>query len=127
MTEQVATNPGAREAQKTLAREVTKIVHGEGRTAAVEKVTAVLFGGESFSSLSSEELDMLAGEIPTAALGTSVIESLVGNGVASSNSEARRLIEGGAITLNGEKISADQPVETTALLKKGKNSFILVR
>lgn len=127
MTEQVATNPGAREAQKTLAREVTKIVHGEGRTAAVEKVTAVLFGGESFSSLSSEELDMLAGEIPTAALGTSVIESLVGNGVASSNSEARRLIEGGAITLNSEKISADQPVETTALLKKGKNSFILVR
>lgn len=127
MTEQVATNPGAREAQKTLAREVTKIVHGEGRTAAVEKVTAVLFGGESFSSLSSEELDMLAGEIPTAALGTSVIESLVGNGVASSNSEARRLIEGGAVSLNGEKISVDQPVETTALLKKGKNSFILVR
>ncbi len=127
MTEQVATNPGAREAQKTLAREVTKIVHGEGRTAAVEKVTAVLFGGESFSSLSSEELDMLAGEIPTAALGTSVIESLVGNGVASSNSEARRLIEGGAVSLNSEKISADQPVETTALLKKGKNSFILVR
>lgn len=127
MAEQVATNPGDREAQKTLAREVTTIVHGEARTASVEKVTAVLFGGESVASLSAEELDMLAAEIPTAALGSSVIESLVGNGVASSNGEARRLIEGGAISLNGEKISADQPVETTALLKKGKNSFILVR
>ena len=127
MTEQVATNPGAREAQKTLAREVTKIVHGEARTASVEKVTAVLFGGESVASLSGEELDMLAAEIPTAALGISVIESLVGNGVASSNGEARRLIEGGAVSLNGEKISVDQPIDSVALLKKGKNSFILVR
>lgn len=127
MAEQVANNPGAREAQKTLAREVTKIVHGASRTESVEKVTAVLFGGESFSSLSNEELDVLAAEIPTAALGTSVIESLVGNGVASSNSEARRLIEGGAVSLNGEKISADQSIDTVTLLKKGKNSFILVR
>jgi tyrosyl-tRNA synthetase len=127
MAQQVATNPGAREAQKTLAHEVTTIVHGEDRTRAVEKVTAVLFGGETVSSLSSDELDMLAGEIPTAALGASVIEILVSNGVASSNGEARRLIEGGAISLNGEKIAADQPVETVTLLKKGKNSFILVR
>ncbi len=127
MAEQVATNPGAREAQKTLAREVTKIVHGEARTASVEKVTTVLFGGESVANLSTEELDMLAAEIPTAALGTSVIESLVGTHVASSNGEARRLIEGGAVSLDGEKISTDQSIETLTLLKKGKNSFILVR
>lgn len=78
LSEQVATNPGAREAQKTLAREVTKIVHGEARTESVEKVTAVLFGGESFAHLSAEDIDVLAGEIPTVALGTSVIEALVG-------------------------------------------------
>lgn len=127
MAEQVATNPGAREAQKTLAREVTKIVHGEERTASVEKVTAVLFGGGSVADLTTEELDMLAGEIPTAALGASIIEVLVGTGIASSNGEARRLIEGGAISVNGQKSEADKTVDETALIKKGKNNFILVR
>ena len=127
MAEQVASNPGAREAQKTLAREVTKIVHGEERAAAVQKVTAVLFGGEPVSGLSAEELDMLAGEIPTAAAGNSVVEILVGTEVAPSNSEARRLIEGAAISINGEKIAADTTINETALIKKGKNSFILVR
>ncbi|MGY4893432.1 MAG: tyrosine--tRNA ligase [Candidatus Saccharimonadota bacterium] len=127
MAEQVATNPGAREAQKTLAREVTKIVHGAERTASVEKVTAALFGGASVADLSSDELEMLAAEIPTAALGTPVVEVLVSTGVASSNGEARRLIEGGAISVNGEKVTADVSVNETALLKKGKNTFILVR
>lgn len=127
MIEQVATNPGAREAQKTLAREVTKIVHGEAKTASVEKVTAVLFGGAHFADLSAEEIDQLAVEIPTVSLGTTVIEALVAAEVASSNGEARRLIEGGAVSLNGDKIAEDQPIDATALLKKGKNSFILVR
>ena len=127
MAEQVASNPGAREAQKTLAREVTKIVHGEARTEAVEKVTAVLFGGANFSDLSGDEIDLLAGEIPVITLGKTVVDALVSSGVATSNGEARRLIEGGAISLNGEKISADQVVEATSLIKKGKNNFILVR
>jgi tyrosyl-tRNA synthetase len=127
MTEQVATNPGAREAQKTLAREVTKIVHGEDRTTSVEKVTSVLFGGESVASLSDEEIEMLAGEIPTATIGTSTIEALVTTGAASSNGEARRLIEGGAVSINGEKITTDTAVNQTSLIKKGKNTFILVR
>ncbi len=127
MAEQVATNPGAREAQKTLACEVTKIVHGEERTASVEKVTAVLFGGASFTDLTDDELDMLAGEIPVVPVGATVVGALVEAGVASSNGEARRLIEGGAISLNGEKIAADQAIEATTLLKKGKNNFILVR
>lgn len=127
LSEQVATNPGAREAQKTLAREVTKIVHGEARTESVEKVTAVLFGGESFAHLSAEDIDVLAGEIPTVALGTSVIEALVGTDTAKSNSEARRLIESGSISINGEKITDDQPLDAVSLVKKGKNSFILAR
>ncbi len=127
LSEQVATNPGAREAQKTLAREVTKIVHGEARTESVEKVTAVLFGGESFAHLSAEDIDVLAGEIPTVALGTSVIEALVGTDTAKSNSEARRLIESGSISINGEKITDDQPLNAVSLVKKGKNSFILAR
>ena len=127
MAEEVATSPGAREAQKTLAREVTKIVHGAERTASVEKVTAVLFGGESFESLSSDEVDMLAVEIPTTSTGTTIVEALVAAGAAKSNGEARRLIEGGAVSLNGEKVSEDKTIERTSLLKKGKNTFILAR
>ena len=127
MKTQVETNPGAREAQKTLAREVTKIVHGEERTASVERVTATLFGGGSITDLNNEDLDMLAGEIPTAIIGSSIIDILVLTQNASSNGEARRLIEGGAISVNGEKITEDYTVDTQALVKKGKNNFILVR
>lgn len=127
MQRQVAENPGAREAQKTLAREVTKLVHGEERTASVERVTATLFGGGSVNDLNGDDLDILAGEIPTAAIGASVIEILVSSGNASSNGEARRLIEGGAVSVNGDKISEDITVDSKALLKKGKNNFILVR
>ena len=127
LTVEVATNPGARVAQKTLAREVTKIVHGEARTASVEKVTAVLFGGESFESLSADELDMLAKEIPTATIGASLVEVLVSAGVAKSNGDARRLIEGGAVSVNDEKATEDKTINVTSLIKKGKNNFILVR
>ncbi len=127
MAEQVATNPGAREAQKTLAHEVTTIVHGAVRTASVEKVTAVLFGGESIEQLSDDEITMLAHEIPTIQTGVSVVEALVTTGAAASNSDARRLISGGAISVNGEKVTDDDVIASTTLLKKGKNSFILIR
>lgn len=127
MAEQVATNPAGRVVQKTLAREVTAIVHGADRAASAEKVTAVLFGGGSVTELSADELEILAGEIPTASLGTSIVEILVGTGNASSNGEARRLIEGGAVSVNGEKIDSDISVNEISLVKKGKNNFILIR
>lgn len=120
-------NPGAREAQRTLAREVTTIVHGAERAASAEKVTAVLFGGLAFSELSAADLEILAREIPVVEAGLTVVETLLRANVASSNGEARRLIEGGGVSLNGEKITTDQIVAETSLLKKGKNSFILVK
>ena len=122
-----AENPRDRLAQKTLAREVTKIVHGEARTASVERVTNVLFGGVDFAELSSEDLDVLAGEIPTVAINSSLVEVLVGTETASSNGDARRLIESGAISVDGEKVAEDSVITSTALIKKGKNNFILVR
>lgn len=127
MERQVADNPSGREAQKRLAHEVTTIVHGADRTASVERVSNALFGGTDFSQLSPEDLDVLAGEIPTTQLGTSVIESLVGTLHASSNGDARRLIEGGAISVNGRKITEDFAINEPSLIKKGKNNFILVR
>lgn len=120
-------NPSARLAQKVLAHEVTVIVHGAGRTESVERVTEVLFGRADFSTLHQDDLDMLAREISVSPIGTSLVDALVASGLASSNGEAKRLIDGGAVSLNGQKVDSDQIVSETSLVKKGKNSFILVR
>ncbi|MGE5298959.1 MAG: tyrosine--tRNA ligase [Acidobacteriota bacterium] len=120
-------NPGERALQKTLAREVTELVHGRERRESVERVTAVLFGGESISSLSTDDLDALATEIPTVAVGDSVINTLTTSGVAASNGEARRLIASGGVMVNGQKITDDNTITDTSLVKKGKNSFVLAR
>lgn len=119
-------NPGARALQKTLAREATELVHGRERRESVERVTAALFGGAAFESLTSDDIEALSAEIPTTSLGT-VVESLVSSGVVGSNGEAKRLIAGGGVTVNGEKVVADQPLSSASLLRKGKNSFVLVR
>lgn len=119
-------NPGVRTLQKTLAREVTDIVHGHERREGVERVTSVLFGNNDLSTLREEDLDALANEIPTVSP-QSVVAALVEAEVCASNGEARRLIKNNAISLNGAKITSDQPVTSPSLIKKGKNSFVLVR
>jgi tyrosyl-tRNA synthetase len=125
--ERHAANPGARKAQKALAREVTILVHGQERTESVIRVTDVLFGAREFSELNDNDLETLAAEIPAVSTGRSIIEALVEAGVATSNGEARRLISGGAISVNGQKINDDQQITETSLIKKGKNNFVLVR
>lgn len=127
LEDEIKTNPGAREAQKTLAREVTIIVHGKERTESVERVTAVLFGTADFTSLNNDDIEILANEIPTAEIGSTIISVLVKSGLSSSNGDARRLISGGAVSVNGQKISEDKEISDRSLIKKGKNSFILVR
>lgn len=126
IAENHAVNPGARSAQKVLAREVTDIVHGVNRRESVERVTEVLFGGGDFRQLSDDDLDALAKEIPRVDVGVGVIEALVVSGAVSSNGEAKRLLKSGAISLNGEKLTEDQVINTTSLLKKGKNTFVLI-
>lgn len=120
-------NPGARELQRTLAREVTDLVHGSERRESVERVTQALFAGAEIASLTAEDIDALALEIPTVAKGASVATALIDSGVILSNGEARRLIAGGGVTVNGQKISEDVTVTDVSLVKKGKNTFILVR
>ena len=126
IAENHAVNPGARSAQKVLAREVTDIVHGVNRRESVERVTEVLFGGGDFRQLSDDDLDALAKEIPRVDVGVGVIEALVVSGAVSSNGEARRLLKSGAISLNGKKLANDQAINSQALLKKGKNTFVLI-
>lgn len=127
LAKQTAENPGVRAAQKALAHEVTTLVHGSERTESVERVTEVLFGGADFNTLKNSDLDTLAGEIHVASLGKSLIESLIDANLASSNGDARRLIISGAVSINSVKITEDQVINSTSLIKKGKNSFVLVR
>lgn len=127
LSHQQKENPGARDVQKTLAYEVTKLVHGESSAQSAKRVTGVLFGDRTLSDLSAEDLELLAKEIPTAKIGASAVDLLESSGLASSKGEARRLILGGAILVNGEKILDDIIVNQPSLIKKGKNSFLLVR
>lgn len=126
IAENHAVNPGARSAQKILAREVTDIVHGSARRESVERVTEVLFGGGDFKKLSDDDLGALAEEIPCVDAGIDVIEALVESGAVGSNGEAKRLLKSGAISLNGEKLAENKVVNDTSLLKKGKNTFVLI-
>ena len=126
IAENHAVNPGARSAQKVLAREVTDIVHGSARRESVERVTEVLFGGGDFKKLSDDDLGALAEEIPCVDAGIDVIEALVESGAVGSNGEAKRLLKSGAISLNGEKLAENKVVNDTSLLKKGKNTFVLI-
>jgi tyrosine--tRNA ligase len=120
-------NPGARLLQKTLAREVTDLIHGRERRESVERVTAVLFGGDAFATLKDADLDALGAEIPTAPVGNSVIDTLTASGLVVSNGEAKRLIANNAISINGQKIADDVMITERSLVKKGKNNFVLVR
>ena len=126
IAENHAVNPGARSAQKVLAREVTDIVHGSARRESVERVNEVLFGGGDFKKLSDDDLGALAGEIPCVDAGIDVIGALVESGAVGSNGEAKRLLKSGAISLNGEKLTENKVVNDTSLLKKGKNTFVLI-
>lgn len=119
--------PHERSLQKTLAHEVTELVHGAERRDSVERVTTVLFGGGDFAELSERDLDELAGEITTTAAPCTLIDALTETGAATSKGDARKLLAGGAISINGQKCTDDQELSESCLIKKGKNTFILVR
>lgn len=115
---QLQENPSERAAQKALAYEVTKIVHGaEKADAAVEATKQLFAGGES-------ELTPTVDVEP----GThAVVELVVKAGLAASNSEARRLFEQGGIKLNQQKIeSAEVTVASGDLLQVGKRKFVKI-
>ena len=121
-----AESPEQRAAQKRLAWEVTKIVHGEDRARAAEQATRVLFGGEAFDPSNQGLLDILKSELPVVGIGKSVTDVLIDAEVTKGKGEGRRLIDGSAISINGEKINEDTIIEEASLVKKGKNTFVLV-
>lgn len=117
--------PERRLGQKTLAREITRIVHGVARAESVERVSEVLFSNLEFNVLNEDDLSELSREIATVAPNITLVEALTSTGMAQSKSAARRLITSGAISINGEKVTEDIKIRGTCLIKKGKNGFIL--
>lgn len=117
-------NPAQRKAQKVLAYEVTKVVHGEQQAAAQSHVTEVLFGSEGLENLNDTELAAVRAEFPNLSVpaGIPIIEILVSTGLAQSNSEARRLKESGAVYINNEKATRDH-LEASDF----KNKRLLIR
>jgi len=121
-------NRSARALQRELAYRVTELVHGRSVADQVAHATKVLFNedGVQVSTLTSEEIDMLAAELPVAQRGN-IVEVLITAGVVQSKGEAKRLLTGGGVAVNGQKVDESYNVTDTSLVKKGKNSFVLVR
>jgi len=138
----VATAPEKREAQRTLAREVTRMVHGEDALARAERASMVLFGGE-IEGVSAREIAEIFEDVPSTEVtkaelegeGVSLIELLVKCGVATSRSDARRLIQGGGIYVNNRRVTdIERNVTLTdsiegqfIILRKGRKNYHLVK
>jgi tyrosyl-tRNA synthetase len=120
-------NPAARGAQKALALSVTEVVHGREAAVNAAHITNVLFGDEKVSELPAAGLKLLSETIPVVVKNTTVVQALVKSGLAASNSEALRFIKGGAVSIDGAKISEDQKISKLSIVKKGKNSFVLIK
>lgn len=122
-------------AQKHLAYEATKIVHGEKRAMAVRRVSEVLFGEEDYAVLTETDFEELRHELPTTqvAFGTDIIDALVSTGLAGSKGEARRFLQSNAVYINGEQLPLIKTqFETTdtihgfCILRRGKNMTALL-
>lgn len=99
-----------RVAQTRLAAEVTRLVHGEAAAQTAASVTDILTGKAVLQNVDPSILDALRKEIPSIKTSdnSSVVDVLVQSGLASSNTEARRLLQANAISANGQKISREQ-------------------
>lgn len=120
-------NPRERFAQTRLAEEVTRLVHGEEELAIAKAVTEVLTGKASVGELDERTLISMRKEVPAtiAQPGNSIVDVLEQTGLAASKSEARRLLAGNAIAINGTKTVKEQLEEADfqngrLLVRKGK-------
>lgn len=118
--------PNLRIAQKRLAEEVIKFIHGEESYNKALKITEALFSGD-ITSLSENELkDALSGvQTETITEEMNIVDMLVNTKILSSKREAREFINNGSISINGEKINT-----TDMLVNKEKalyNKYIVVR
>jgi len=120
-------NPKSRIAQKKLAYEVTRMIHGEKSAAVAQDITETLIGIKSLKELGLKTKMELVKEIPFIKVhkNSSVLDILVDTKLAQSKTEARNFLKSNAISINNEKISEEildtaNFVKGLALLRKGK-------
>ena len=120
--------PEKRIAQKALARRVTEVVHGKKNAEAIENLTTILFDKNTdFADFSEDEIIEFANYLPTLNKGALLVDALVTSGLAPSKKKAREVLAQGAITINGVKVQDDIELMQTAIIKKGKNKFLIVK
>jgi tyrosyl-tRNA synthetase len=136
-----ANNAGARELQKTLAKEITNFVHGDAEYRRAVETTEKLFASQAApaESLSADDLENMEGvvKINFAAAkikaGIDIVSFLAETGIFPSKGEARKAIQGGGVSINRNKIEAislvvDQSLllhNRYLLLQKGKKNYYL--
>ncbi|MGN6302581.1 MAG: tyrosine--tRNA ligase [Angustibacter sp.] len=133
LEQEVAERPFAREAQRTLAADVTTLVHGAAATEAVESASRALFGRGALEELDAQTLADATAELPQASVkvGSSVVDAFVDAGLSPSRSAARRTIDEGGAYLNNAKVvdvdavlGADDLLHGRfAVLRRGKKSL----
>lgn len=137
-----AAEPHRRHAQRALAEDVTRRVHGETGLSRAVRATEALFGG-SLEGLGADDIADIFADVPSSEVagssmegeGVGLVELLAETGLASSRGDARRSLEGGGIYLNGARaqdaqarVRTEDAVEGRFLvLRKGKKSYHLVK
>jgi len=137
--ESLKTNPGAREAHRELAREVTTLLHGADQAQKVEAAAKALFGQGEIRDLDIETLKSALAELPKTRIKkgeeiSSWVDLITSSGVVESKSAARRVIKEGGAYLNNEKISGEDFTPKSSdllhgqflLLRKGKRDLVAV-
>lgn len=133
--------PHRREAQRSLAEEMTQMIHGDQGLARAQQASAVLFGSE-IEGLDDAELSSIFADVPSAELdrarlaeGYPVVELLADSELYSSRGEARRALKAGGAYINNRRAEGQDQVltledlasETVMVLRKGKRNYRLVR
>ena len=137
--ESLKTNPGAREAHRELAREVTTLLHGADQAQKVEVAAKALFGQGEIRDLDIETLKSALAELPKTRIKRgeeipSWVDLVTSSGVVESKSAARRVIKEGGAYLNNEKITGEDFTPKSSdllhgqflLLRKGKRDLVAV-
>ncbi|WP_146547997.1 tyrosine--tRNA ligase [Rummeliibacillus suwonensis] len=137
LAQKVETEPHLREAQKTLAAEMTKLIHGEAGLEQALRITAALFSGD-LKSLSVDEMKVAFSGVPSIELpkeSKNIVDLLVEAKISSSKRQAREDVTNGAISVNGEKVkdldyiidTKDRMEDAFAIIRRGKKKYHMVK
>jgi tyrosyl-tRNA synthetase len=139
LIETVNTNPGAREAHRELAREMTTLIHGADMAKKVEEAAKALFGQGEISELDLATLDSALSQLPKTQVKKgdpfpTWVDLLAATGVVDSKSAARRIVKEGGAYLNNKKVESEDftPLKSDLLhgkyllLRKGKRDLAAV-